>query len=142
MVAFFWIWEENLDSDDTENVTINNDIIIDNWEEWQLALDILEDDNFLYIIAPIAWVELEDIDIEIEENVLTIKWYRNKPEELLYKHINIKTSECFWWRYKRNIILPDNLNLNSIKASLDNNLLIVTITKFDTKKVKIDRIDW
>ncbi|MDP2396364.1 MAG: Hsp20 family protein [bacterium] len=43
----------------------------------------------------------------------------------------------------RNVILPENLDFDSIKASLENNLLIITIQKlkFSSHNIKIDRVE-
>ena len=94
-------------------------------------------------IAPIAWIEYEDIDLSINKTVLTIKWYREKPEEYLLDETVIRNSECFWWKFSRNVILPENLALNKIKAYMHNNLLVVNIPKlkFDSKNIRIDRIE-
>ncbi|MBT3728838.1 Hsp20 family protein [bacterium] len=39
--------------------------------------------------------------------------------------------------------MPENLDFDNIKASLENNLLIVTIQKlqFSSKSIKIDRVE-
>jgi HSP20 family molecular chaperone IbpA len=39
--------------------------------------------------------------------------------------------------------LPENLNFDSIKANLENNLLIITISKlqFTSQSIKIDRVE-
>lgn len=43
----------------------------------------------------------------------------------------------------RNIILPENLDFDNIRATMENNLLVVNIKKlyFDSKEIKIDRLD-
>jgi HSP20 family molecular chaperone IbpA len=43
----------------------------------------------------------------------------------------------------RNIILPENLALNKIKAIMEDNMLIIKIPKlkFNSKSIKIDRIE-
>lgn len=111
-------------------------------EVWQVALDILETPYEIIILAPIAWIELEDIDLSINKSILTIKWYRSQPE-IYSDDIIVRNSECFWWKFLRNVILPENLDFDSIKASLENNLLIITIQKlkFSSHNIKIDRVE-
>ncbi len=111
-------------------------------KDWQVAVDILETPYELIILAPIAGIELEDIDLSFNKSVLTIKWHRAKPE-IYAEDIKIRNNECFWWDFSRNIILPENLDFDSIKASLENNLLIITIQKlqFASQNIKIDRIE-
>ncbi len=131
----------------------NSDEVIDlDWEIkiseelenniWQVALDILETPYEIIILAPIAWIELEDIDLTVNKSVLTIKWFRPKPE-IYSNDIIIRNNECFWWNFLRNVILPENLDFDSIKASLENNLLIITIQKlkFSKHSIKINRVE-
>ncbi|MBT3726591.1 Hsp20/alpha crystallin family protein [bacterium] len=53
---------------------------------------------------------------------------RLKPE-IYTINAKVRNNECFWGNFERNIILPENLDFDSIKASLENNLLIITISK-------------
>ena len=141
MFKFFWVWEEDelwkLDNEVLEEWELESDI-------WQLALDIIETPNEIIILSPIAWINLEDIDLSFSKSILTIKWFRWKPE-FYYESsdIKIRNTECFWWKFIRNIILPENLDFDSIKASMENNLLIIKIKKlnFESQSIKIDRIE-
>mgnify|MGYP003435266612 CR=1 FL=1 len=110
-------------------------------EVWQIAVDILETKFEIIILAPVAWIDLDDIDISYHNNILTIKWDRERPE-IYNKDLIVRNSECFWGEFRRNIILPENLDFDSIKATLDNNLLIVTIDKlkFSNHSIKIEKI--
>ncbi len=142
MFKLFWVDEE-----ENQKNTIEVEMIDKEEEEqevWQIALDILEWNDSLYIVAPIAWVEYEDIDLSIQKTILTIKWTREKPKEYDEDWIILRNSECFWWKFIRNIILPENLALNKIKAYMHNNLLIIIIPKlrFDTKTIKINKMEW
>jgi HSP20 family molecular chaperone IbpA len=73
---------------------------------------------------------------------LTISWFRKKPE-IYDNDVLVKNAECFWWKFVRNIILPENLDFDNIKATMENNLLIVSIKKlyFESKEIKIDRFE-
>ncbi|MGB2110605.1 MAG: Hsp20/alpha crystallin family protein [Patescibacteria group bacterium] len=54
----------------------------------------------------------------------------------------IRNSECYWGKFSRNIILPDNLNADTIEATMENNLLMIRIEKnqYETKNsIKINR---
>ena len=139
MFKIFWV-------SGSDNITeLDEEINI--WEEledevWQVAVDILETPYEFIILAPIAGIELDDIDLSFNKSVLSIKWYRNKPE-IYSEDITIRNNECFWWKFVRNIIMPENLDFDKIKANLENNLLIITINKlqFTSKSIKIDRIE-
>lgn len=146
MFKIFWVWEndeENLkDEIEVENIDSDEENLDE--EVWQVALDILETPDDVYVIAPIAWVIYEEIDLSINKTILTIKWNREKPDEFYIDWVNIRNSECFWGKFIRNIILPENLAFNKIKAYMQNNLLVISIPKlrFDSKNIKINKIEW
>jgi len=139
MFKLFWVTkkEEIVELDDEINLEEELDE-----EVWQVAIDILETPYELIILAPIAGIELNDIDLQINKSILTIKWHRPKPE-IYSDNIIVRNNECFWWEFVRNVILPENLDFDSIKANLENNLLIVTIQKlqFTSQSIKIDRVE-
>lgn len=144
MVKFFWVWDE---SEKNQSNDISVDFIQDEVQETdigQVAVDIIDTPKTLVIISPIAGVELQDIDIVLKENVLSISGERDKPEAL-YTHLDqVKNSECFWGRFTRNILLPENLDFSAIKATMENNLLMITLPKirFDRKEIHIENLDY
>lgn len=108
---------------------------------WQVALDILDNWDEMIILAPVAWIDLKDIDLSFFNQVLTISWVRKKPE-IYTDDIIIKNKECYWWKFSRKIILPENLNFEEITAGMENNMLIIRIPKlhFSSHNIKIDRL--
>ena len=146
MFKLFWVWQDDSDKELDESMELDISESQDEFLEdeiWQIALDVLEWPNEVYIIAPIAWVEYEDLDLTINKTVLTIKWTREKIQEYYIDDVIIRNSECFWWKFSRNIILPENLALNKIKAYMQNNLLVIWIPKlkYDSKSIKINKIE-
>lgn len=139
MIKLFWVWEE-------EFKELNSEIEQD-WnnesEHGQIALDIIENNYEIIIIAPIAWVDFDDIDVSLNNSVITISWFRKKPDFYNDDENILRNNECFWWKFLRNIILPDNMDFDTIKASMENNLLVISIQKlkFNSKNIKIDRIE-
>lgn len=111
-------------------------------EVGQIALDVLENHESVYILAPVAGIELKDIDISVHETTLTISWVRNKPKEFYEHAMEVRNSECFWGKFLRNVILSENMDFSQIKAVMENNLLVIHIPKirFDSQNIKIDRI--
>lgn len=128
-------FEEILEDEEYE------DILDVEENSWQIALDILDNWNELIILAPVAGIELKDIDLSFFNQVLTISWVRRKPE-IYWEEVIIKNKECFWWKFSRKIILPENLNFEQISAWMDNNMLIIRIPKlhFSSHNIKIDRL--
>lgn len=112
-------------------------------EVGQIALDVLENHESVYILAPVAGIELADIDISVHETTLTISGIRNKPKEFYEHAMDVKNAECFWGRFTRKIILPENMDFSAVKAVMENNLLVIHIPKirFDSQNIKINRIE-
>ena len=111
-------------------------------ETGQVALDILELDTAIVIVAPMAGILLEDIDITVSRNILTLSGIRKKPP--VYAEANqVLVEECFFGPFSRSIILPENLALNKVHATIENNLLLIDIPKlqFPSKSIKIDRLE-
>jgi HSP20 family protein len=141
----FWLfsvakkeWEVNKE---TIEVEVTDDEIVEE-DLWQVALDILELDDSILIVAPLAWVDIDEIDISVSRNILTISGERKQPE-VYNESSKILVQECFFWPYSRSIILPENLALNKIRATMENNLLLVEIPKlqFPSKSIKIDKLE-
>lgn len=149
-MKIFGVWND----DERENIdTIKQDFGENNVqvqigeepleEVGQIALDVLESHESVYILAPVAGIELADIDISVHETTLTISGIRNKPKEFYEHAMDIKNAECFWGRFTRKIILPENMDFSAVKAVMENNLLVIHIPKirFDSQNIKINRIE-
>jgi len=146
MFKLFWV------KNDKDELEMSEEIELEYWDEeevieedmWQVIIDVLESGSEIIIIAPIAWVDLNDIEITLEKTIMTIKWNRKKPEVYNIEDVEIRNSECYYWKFVRNIILPENMALNKTKATMENNMLIIRIPKlkFNTTSIKIDRIEW
>lgn len=144
MIKIFGVWGDENDSPEGQAHHISQDLH-DSFDEeiGQIALDILDNGDQIFIVAPIAGVELDDIDVFLNKSTLTLRGTRKKPIELYTEMTDVKNSECFWGKFVRNIILPENLDFSQIKAIMENNLLIVSIPKlrFASKNIKIDKIE-
>ena len=77
MFKLFWVWADDDHHwhdhhDDHEVEIIHSDEETLDDEVWQVALDVLEAPDNIFIIAPIAWVEYEDIDLSINKTPLVL----------------------------------------------------------------------
>ena len=139
-MRIFWVGNDS----DIKNIDIETDdsILDEELDSGQIALDIIETPDKIIIYAPIAGIELEDIDLTLNKSVLTIKWERIAPKKYNDKDNILRNSECYWGRFVRNIILPENLDFEMIKATMENNLLKISFPKLHISKqnIKINRI--
>lgn len=108
----------------------------------QIAVDILETHEWYLIIAPLAGVPRSDVDVTISRNVLTISW--NRPEPDIYREAyKVPVKECFYGAFSRSVILPENLALDTIRATIERGMLIITIPYLiiDARTVKVEHIE-
>ena len=99
----------------------------DDFEEGQLSIDVFQDPKSLIIKSTIAGVKPEDIDISINNDMLTIRGKREMQEEIHEE--NYLYRECYWGSFSRSIILPVEIEADKIDASLENGVLTVVLPK-------------
>jgi HSP20 family protein len=103
--------------------------------EGQLAIDVYQTDSELVIQSAIAGVKPDDIDVTIEDDIITVKGKRKKltDEEADYFY-----QECYWGSFSRQIISPVEIDPGRVDASLKEGILTIRIPKIvRNKKAKI-----
>lgn len=103
----------------------------------QVAVDIFEFDNYYIVKAPIAGVKLSDIDIEITDNVLTIRGERKQSDDIPQNQYYLQ--ECYWGEFNRSITLPFNIDPKKVKATFNKECILKILIPKE-EKVKIVRI--
>lgn len=108
----------------------------------QIAVDILETREGYLVIAPLAGVLRSDVDVNISRNVLTISGNRAEPD-IYAEAYKVPVKECFYGAFSRSIILPENLALDTIRATIERGMLIITIPYLiiDARTVKVEHIE-
>ncbi|MBU4257312.1 Hsp20/alpha crystallin family protein [Patescibacteria group bacterium] len=135
---------KNLIKSKKKNVAVNNELAADendlaqewldsgDYEEGQLSIDVYQTDKDIIVKSTIAGVKPEDIDISLNNDMLTIRGKRQMLEEVdeddyLYR-------ECYWGAFSRSIILPVEIRADKIEAVLENGVLTVVLPKAKTAK--------
>jgi len=103
----------------------------------QIAVDIFEQDNYYIIRAPIAGVRLSDLDIEITDNIITIRGNRQQTEAVPNNQYYLQ--ECFWGEFSRSVTLPFTIDPKKIKATFNKECILKILIPKE-EKVKIVRI--
>jgi HSP20 family protein len=95
--------------------------------DWTPAMDIREEDNRYVLEADIPGVAREDLDITLEDSVLTIKGERTvNNEENREKY---RRKERIHGSFVRQFSLPDTVNTEAISAVITNGVLEIGIPK-------------
>lgn len=106
--------------------------------EGQLTVDVFQDDDNIIIQSTIAGVGVEDIDISITNDMVTIRG-RRVPEQKV-PPADYYYQELYWGPFSRSIILPVDIDADSAKAAMKNGILTIKLPKLErlkTKKIKI-----
>jgi HSP20 family protein len=107
--------------------------------EWTPAVDVRETEREYVIHADVPGVKPEDIDITLENDVLTIKGSRNwedRQETGDYKRVERARGTFF-----RRFVLPDTADSASVSAKNKDGVLEVVIPKKEKaqpRKIKIN----
>ncbi len=107
----------------------------------QLPIDILENDREILIIAPLAGVDIEQAEVVINNDILTIRGKRDLNTEAYgFKRKDYFVQECFWGEFSRSVILPANADSHTIEATQREHILYIKIQKKMKLQIKIVRI--
>jgi HSP20 family protein len=104
-------------------------------EEWddtdelpgQLAVDVYETADKLIIKARTAGIERKDLDVSINDNILTISGVLNSGEDDKATQWHIQ--ECYWGEFSRTIALPVQVKESGVEAVLKDGVLTISFEK-------------
>lgn len=98
-------------------------------EDGQLAIDVYQDDNSIFIKSIIGGVRPEDLDLSVTSDMVTIKGTRQSNEEV--KEDSYFYQECFWGSFSRSVILPCDIKADQVEASMKNGVLTIRLPKVE-----------
>jgi|SRR3989344_1430787 len=107
--------------------------------EGELAVDVYETDKDVVIQSALAGVRPEELDISVENDVVTIRGVRKNPnakEQKRYLH-----EECFWGLFSRQIFLPEEVDLKNVEAQMGGGVLTLRLSKLKGEKAKQVKIE-
>lgn len=102
--------------------------------EGQLTIDVYQTEEDIVIKSTIAGVKPEDLDVTINNDMVTVKGER-KNEEIV-ENGNYYYQECYWGSFSRSVLLPVDVIPEKADASLKNGILTIRLPKADTTKTK------
>ena len=102
------------------------------YEEGQLSIDVYQTPENIIVKSTIAGVKSPDIDISINNDMLTIRGKREMYEDV--QDDDYLFRECYWGSFSRSLILPMEVEADKIEASLENGVLTITLPKAQTAK--------
>jgi HSP20 family protein len=106
---------------------------------WAPAVDIYETDREIVLNAELPEMQEKDIDIKVEDSVLTITGERRMEKEV--KEENYHRIERAYGAFNRSFTLPRTVDREGIKAAYKDGVLKVTLPKKEEVKPKQIKID-
>lgn len=111
----------------------------DEWDEeetipGQLAVDVYETKEKLFVKARTAGVNKNDLDVSIADNTLTIRGTLSAGAEDNVE--NYFVQECYWGEFSRSMALPVPVKEEEIEAILKDGVLTISFTKLKQDSVK------
>jgi HSP20 family protein len=99
---------------------------------WAPAVDIYETPNELVVKADLPDVNEKDIDVRVENNLLTIRGERKFEKSVSEE--NFLRVERTYGAFSRSFSLPNTVNAEKIGAEYKNGVLTVTLPKREESK--------
>ena len=106
--------------------------------EWPIPLDIVQEEDKYVVRASMPGVALENIEVEVDRGVLTIKG-RTEAEgedQDQRKDGGYMVRERRSGSFSRSLRLPDTVDADQAKPNFDNGVLTITLRKLESKKAK------
>jgi HSP20 family protein len=101
---------------------------------WAPAVDIYETGHGLVVKADLPDVKPEDLDIRVENNILTIRGERKFEKKV--NETNYLRVERAYGSFSRSFSLANTVNSEAIKAEYKNGVLTLAIPKKEEAKPK------
>lgn len=106
--------------------------------EWSPSTDISETDKEYVIRAALPAVKKEDVQVTLDQGMITIKGERKQQKE--DKNEKFHRVESFYGSFERSFSLPENVNADAIRCDSKDGILTVHIPKTETQTQKPKQI--
>ena len=101
---------------------------------WAPAVDIYEKDGNIVLKAELPGVDPKDVDIRVENNLLTLRGERKFDNEVQREHYH--RVERSYGSFTRSFSLPNVVDTGNIKAEFKEGVLRVTLPKREEARPK------
>jgi HSP20 family protein len=104
------------------------------------SIDISETDNEYVMTAELPGLERKDVDISLEDNVLTIRGEKKSETTQDDKNKNVHVAERSYGVFYRMLELPMSVDPSSVQATMSNGVLKIRIPKparSQSKKIEV-----
>jgi HSP20 family protein len=108
-------------------------------DEGQLAVDVYQTEDAVVLLAPIAGVTQENLEISITDEVISIRGTRAPQTQIPSESYFVQ--ECYWGSFSRSYVLPVAVDPDAANASLKDGILTVQIPRIEKSKTRILKVN-
>src|SRR4029453_2756459 len=101
---------------------------------WAPALDIAEGTDAYLVTVELPGVKLDDLEITVEDGLLTIQGERQFTSESSEEHS--PRVERSFGAFRRSITLPAQVMADEVEASMEDGVLTILVPKAEEAKAK------
>src|ERR687896_922167 len=105
-----------------------------NVENWAIPLDVVQQGDNIVVKASVPGVNPEDIDVSIENDVLTIKGQTKEERE--HQEGNYLMRERRSGSFYRALRLPDTLDSDQAQSHYEHGVLSITFPRMESKRAR------
>ncbi|HVM76665.1 MAG TPA: Hsp20/alpha crystallin family protein [Candidatus Paceibacterota bacterium] len=102
--------------------------------EGQLTVDVYQTADDIVVESAIAGIRPDDLDITVTTDSISIRGARE--HEKLVSDEDYLYQECYWGRFGRSIILPQEVDPENADVRFKNGILTVRLPKANRKKTR------
>lgn len=106
---------------------------------WSPTSDVIETKDDIVIKAELPGIDAKDVDVQIENGVLSIQGQRNAEKETEEK--GFRRIERTYGTFFRSFVLPPNVETEQIAATFVNGVLEVRLPKKEEAKPRAIKVD-
>ena len=115
-----------------------NNITSDISNSWKPRFEVLNTDTAYRVRAELPGMVKKDVNIEIEDDILTISGERKYQNDNSDNDRNY--SEFSYGKFSRSFNLPDDVKNDGIKASMKDGVLALEISRMEQIKSEVKKI--
>ena len=105
---------------------------------WRPSVEAYEKDDHFIIKAALPGIEKDQINIEVEEDRISISGERKSKEEISEE--NLYRSELCYGRFERSFTLGKVIDVEKVNADYKDGLLTIQLPKKEDEKAKVKKI--
>lgn len=93
--------------------------------EFRPSMDVVRDEGELVVTAELPGIESDDIDVSLDNGILTIKGEKSETKEISENDRYLR--ERSYGKFLRRITLPEEMDADTMKATYDNGVLVIRV---------------